>query len=329
MALYDLARTLLFAIEAEDAHELTLRSLERGLYRRASLNDDSSLQVEVAGLPFPNPVGIAAGFDKDARVPDAVLGLGCGFAEIGTVTPRPQPGNPRPRVFRLKEDRAVINRLGFNNQGHAAALRRLRERNAAGRRGIVGVNIGANKDSEDRTADYVQGLTAFYDVASYFTVNISSPNTPGLRDLQAPAALDELLRRVMAARAEQIAQGKPRRPVFVKIAPDIAMEDLPQVAERLLTHASGRRDLRIEHNAGPAASFERPQRRGGRSLRPASVPTVYDRTLADVSGDGRTGAADRYRRDRQRCCSAIENRGGCKSAAALYRPDLRRTVLDR
>jgi len=236
MALYDLARTLLFAIEAEDAHELTLRSLERGLYRRASLNDDSSLQVEVAGLPFPNPVGIAAGFDKDARVPDAVLGLGCGFAEIGTVTPRPQPGNPRPRVFRLKEDRAVINRLGFNNQGHAAALRRLRERNAAGRRGIVGVNIGANKDSEDRTADYVQGLTAFYDVASYFTVNISSPNTPGLRDLQAPAALDELLRRVMAARAEQIAQGKPRRPVFVKIAPDIAMEDLPQVAERLLTH---------------------------------------------------------------------------------------------
>jgi dihydroorotate dehydrogenase len=185
-------------------------------------------------LILPNPVGIAAGFDKDARVPDAILAIGCGFAEIGTVTPRPQEGNPKPRVFRLVPDRAVINRLGFNGGGHAAALARLKAR--TGRAGVVGVNIGANKDSADRTADYVSGLVAFYDVASYFTVNISSPNTPGLRDLQAPAALDELLGRVMEAREKRIADGAPKRPVVVKIAPDIAEADLPEIAARLEAH---------------------------------------------------------------------------------------------
>ncbi|MFV0368102.1 MAG: quinone-dependent dihydroorotate dehydrogenase, partial [Hyphomicrobiaceae bacterium] len=155
---------------------------------------------------------------------------------IGTVTPLPQAGNPKPRIFRLVADNAVINRLGFNNSGHAAALARLMQRNEQGRGGIVGVNIGANKDSPDRTADYVTGLEAFYDVASYFTVNISSPNTPGLRDLQAPAALDELLSRVMAARAAKVAQGKPARPIFVKIAPDVAMDALPAITERIAAH---------------------------------------------------------------------------------------------
>jgi dihydroorotate dehydrogenase len=188
----------------------------------------------VFGLTLANPVGIAAGFDKDARVPDAVLGMGCGFAEIGTVTPKPQEGNPKPRVFRLVSDRAMINRLGFNNGGHAAALARLEARKARG--GVVGVNIGANKDAADRTADYVQGLKTFNHVASYFTVNISSPNTPGLRDLQAPAALDELLSRLMAARAELVATGAPLRPIIVKIAPDIAEEDIAPVAERLVAH---------------------------------------------------------------------------------------------
>ena len=231
--LFDLARPLLFALDPEHAHEATLKSLELGIYPRAEGPDDPALASMLGSLRLPNPVGIAAGFDKDARVPDAVLGLGCGFAEIGTVTPLPQSGNPKPRVFRLISDRAVINRLGFNNAGHAAALARLRQR---GQRGVVGVNIGANKDAADRAADYVAGLDAFYGMASYFTVNISSPNTPGLRDLQAPAALDELLGRVMAARARHAEAGAPARPIVVKIAPDIAEADLPAIAERLVAH---------------------------------------------------------------------------------------------
>ena len=232
--LYRVARTALFAFEPEDAHEMTLRSLEAGLYPRPLAPDSPELAQRVFGLDFPNPIGIAAGFDKDARVPDAVLGLGCGFAEIGTVTPKPQDGNPQPRIFRLISDDAMINRLGFNNGGHAAALARLSAR--SGRGGIVGVNIGANKDSPDRTGDYVQGLKAFNHLASYFTVNISSPNTPGLRDLQAPAALDELLTRLNAARAEMEAAQAPRRPLVVKIAPDIAEDDLPAIAGRLAAH---------------------------------------------------------------------------------------------
>ena len=233
-ALAGLARPMLFALEPEAAHEVTLRALERGIYPRASSAQHPVLNVPLWGLTFPNPLGVAAGFDKDARVPDAVLGLGCGYAEIGTTTPKPQPGNPSPRVFRLISERAVINRLGFNNGGHAKALERLKTRP---QRGIVGVNIGANKESRDRTADYVSGIEAFYDVASYFTVNISSPNTPGLRDLQAPAALDELLGRVMAARAAKVAAGSPRRPIVVKIAPDLADEDVGPVTQALARHS--------------------------------------------------------------------------------------------
>jgi dihydroorotate dehydrogenase len=232
--LFDLARPLLFTLEPEAAHEATLRALEAGLYPRPSGPADPRLAQRVFGLDFPNPVGIAAGFDKDARVPDAVLGLGCGFAECGTVTPRPQTGNPRPRVFRMIQKRALINRLGFNNGGHAAALERLTRRM---RTGIVGVNIGANKDAADRVADYVQGIDAFSACASYFAVNVSSPNTPGLRDLQAPAALDELLGRVMAARAKCVAGGKPRVPIIVKIAPDIAEDDIAPIVARMMAHA--------------------------------------------------------------------------------------------
>jgi dihydroorotate dehydrogenase len=233
-ALFDLARPALFAFEPEQAHELSLKSLELGVYPFARPDRDPRLGATVFGLPFPNPLGIAAGYDKDARVPDAILDIGCGFAEIGTVTPLPQSGNPTPRVFRLVADHAVINRLGFNNGGHAAALARLTKRRP---RGVVAVNIGANKDTVDRAADYVKGIEAFNGVASYFTVNISSPNTPGLRDLQAPAALDELLTRVLAARAALVAQGQPRRPVIVKIAPDIAEADLEPIVARLVAHA--------------------------------------------------------------------------------------------
>jgi dihydroorotate dehydrogenase len=233
--LYAFARPALFALEPEVAHEATLKALENGIYPRAAGTDDAVLAQTVFGLNFPNPVGIAAGYDKDARVADAVLGLGCGFAEVGTLTPRPQSGNPQPRVFRLIRDDGLINRLGFNNGGHAAALGRLEAR--LGKGGVVGVNIGANKDATDRTADYVKGIETFHHVASYFTVNISSPNTPGLRDLQAPEALDELLGRVMTARAGQESKGGPRRPVIVKIAPDIAEDDIAAIAGRLKAHA--------------------------------------------------------------------------------------------
>ena len=220
-----LALPFLHALEPERAHEVTLRALETGLYPRAE-PDDPRLALEICGLTIPNPVGIAAGFDKNARVPDAILQSGFGFAEAGTVTPRPQPGNPRPRVFRLPRDGALINRLGFNNAGHAAVLERLGTRP---RRGVVGVNIGANKDSPDRTADYVAGLQAFWSMADYFTVNISSPNTPGLRDLQAPAALDVLLARLMETRAQLASNDAPPTPIAVKLSPDIADDDLPDV----------------------------------------------------------------------------------------------------
>ena len=234
-ALYPVARAALFQLEPEAAHEATLKALECGVYPRAPSRDDPALSQSVFGLTFPNPIGIAAGYDKDARVPDAVLGLGCGFAEIGTVTPEPQAGNPQPRVFRLIADNGLINRLGFNNGGHAAALRRLEARK--GKAGIVGVNIGANKNSSDRTGDYVRGIETFHHLASYFTVNISSPNTPGLRDLQAPEALDELLGRVMAARSAIETRSSKRTPIIVKIAPDIAEEDIAPIVARLKAHA--------------------------------------------------------------------------------------------
>jgi dihydroorotate dehydrogenase len=232
--IFDLAPPLLSLLSPEQAHEATLKSLELGLFPR-SPPDYPSLASRFAGLTLPNPIGIAAGFDKDARVADAVLNLGCGFAEVGTVTPRAQLGNPRPRIFRLRRDQAVINRLGFNNGGHQAALERLRSRVSPV--GVIGVNIGANKDSGDRIADYVTGLETFNDIASYFTVNISSPNTPGLRDLQAPEALDALLTRLMQTRARLADQGKSRRPIVVKLSPDITEEDLPAIGARLVAHA--------------------------------------------------------------------------------------------
>jgi dihydroorotate dehydrogenase len=232
--MFGLAQPLLLAFDPETAHEMSLKALEQGLHPRQVGPDDGRLTQSLFGLTFVNPVGIAAGYDKDARVPDAVLAIGCGFAEVGTITPEPQTGNPQPRVFRLLADRAVINRLGFNNGGHAAAVSRLEARMRRG--GILAVNIGANKDTVDKAADYVRGLETFNRFASVFTVNISSPNTPGLRDLQAPAALDALLTRIMAARAKMVAEGQPLRPIIVKIAPDIAEDDLAPIVERLMAH---------------------------------------------------------------------------------------------
>jgi dihydroorotate dehydrogenase len=182
--------------------------------------------VRAFGLNFPNPIGMAAGFDKSAEVPDALLRLGFGFVEIGSVTPKPQTGNPRPRLFRLERDAAVVNRMGFNNDGAAAVLRRLASRAHLG--GIVGVNVGANKDSADRVADYVKLIETFAPVASYFTVNVSSPNTPGLRNLQQAALLDDLLAKVIDAR-ERVRQNAGDSPVLLKIAPDLSLTELDEV----------------------------------------------------------------------------------------------------
>jgi dihydroorotate dehydrogenase len=219
--LFSFARPFIAAMDPEKAHGMTIAAL-RALPFATPQNDDPLLRTTQFGLDFPNPIGMAAGFDKNAEVPDPVLGLGFGFTEIGTVTPRPQPGNPKPRLFRLPDDDAVINRYGFNSEGHDAAFRRLAARAP---RGIVGVNIGANKEATDRVADYVAGIEKFASLANYFTVNISSPNTPGLRDLQHEKALDDLIARVMTAR-DAASESHPRRPVLLKIAPDLTLDEL-------------------------------------------------------------------------------------------------------
>ncbi|MFL6815407.1 MAG: quinone-dependent dihydroorotate dehydrogenase [Bradyrhizobium sp.] len=226
IGLYDaLGRPLLSLLEPENAHHLAIKALRLAPLPNRS-EDDALLAVRAFGLNFPNPVGMAAGFDKHAEVPDALLRLGFGFVEIGTVTPLPQLGNPRPRLFRLPSDEGVINRLGFNSEGADAVLRRLAARVGAG--GIVGVNVGANKDADDRVADYVKLIEIFAPVASYFTVNVSSPNTPGLRNLQQAGALDDLLGKVIDAR-ERVRQNAGDSPVLLKIAPDLSLAELDDV----------------------------------------------------------------------------------------------------
>lgn len=263
---YSLIRAGLFRLDAETAHGLSLRALASGLMPRVNQAVDPRIEVRALGLTFPNPLGMAAGYDKNAEVADAVLDMGFGFAEVGTLTPRPQPGNPRPRSFRLVEDEALINRFGFNNDGHAAAHRRLAARRG---RGIVGVNVGANKDSEDRTADYVRLIETFAPVASYFTVNVSSPNTPGLRNLQQSAALDDLLARVIDAR-ERVRRNAGDSPVLLKIAPDLSLAELDDVVH---IARSRRVDGMIVANttlARPATLREtnRAKEQGGLSGRP-------------------------------------------------------------
>jgi dihydroorotate dehydrogenase len=222
MDFYPLVRPLMFALDAERAHGLTVAALKL-MPGISGPSHDPKLAVQVAGLSFPNPVGLAAGFDKNAEVHRQILELGFGFAEVGTITPLPQVGNPKPRLFRLKEDRAVINRMGFNNEGLEAARARLARRKRS--HGIVGVNIGANKDSGDRVADYAVGVRAMAPLADYLTVNISSPNTPGLRALQDRGALDELLAAVVEARG---AEGPP---LFLKLAPDLERADIDEIAK--------------------------------------------------------------------------------------------------
>jgi len=216
---------LLRLFDPEDAHRMAISGL-RILPPMRPRADDPKLAVRAFGLNFRNPIGLAAGFDKSAEAPDALLRLGFGFVEIGSVTPRPQGGNPRPRLFRLERDEAVINRMGFNNDGAEVVLRRLAGR--AQQPGIVGINLGANKDSPDRTEDYVRLIETFAPVASYFTINISSPNTPGLRNLQQADALDDLLARVIETR-DRVQQSAGDTPVLLKIAPDLSLGELDDV----------------------------------------------------------------------------------------------------
>jgi dihydroorotate dehydrogenase len=275
---FGLTLPILRLLGAEDAHRATIAAL-KFLPARKPDEDDPRLAVSAFGLDFPNPVGLAAGFDKNAEVPGAMLGFGFGFVEVGTLTPRAQPGNPRPRAFRLLEDRAVINRYGFNNDGHAPALALLSRRK---RGGIVGVNVGANKDAADRVADYVAGVRAFKDVASYFTINVSSPNTPGLRDLQAPDALSELLARVVEAR-----DAGAWRPVLLKIAPDLALHQLDAIV-----HVA--RERRIDGMIVSNTTISRPatlrsplaKETGGLSGKPLSALSTYmlAQTFARVEG---------------------------------------------
>ena len=228
MRLYPLFRPLAFALDAERAHRATiaLLKLRTGTGFTPEPAWTPMLETEVAGLTFPNPIGLAAGFDKDAEVFEPMLSLGFGFVEVGTLTPRAQTGNPQPRLFRLAEDEAVINRMGFNTQGQDAALARLERRYPT--RGLVGVNVGANKDSADRIADYVHGVRAMSGVADYLTINVSSPNTPGLRQLQDRGALDELLAAVKSAGSD--------KPIFLKVAPDLEEGDPERIVRSAIDH---------------------------------------------------------------------------------------------
>lgn len=298
----DLAAGALRRLDPEDAHQMTVAALAWGLGPVDRTAPDPVLKTSLAGLSLPNPIGLAAGFDKDARAPGPLLAAGFGFVECGTTTPRAQTGNPRPRLFRLIEDRAVINRMGFNNKGHeafAAGLARVRSR----RLGVIGANVGANKDSTDRTDDYVQGLRRLWPLADYFTLNVSSPNTPGLRDLQGKAALEDLLSAVTAAR--QALQGSDGpKPVFLKIAPDLSEIQARDIVEVAL--AAGIEGLIVSNTTvarpndlGGAARKEA----GGLSGAPlfsasthllARVRSMSAGRLALVGVGGISSAADAY-----------------------------------
>jgi len=256
MDFYPFTRPFMFMLAPEMAHRLSLLALKTGfLHLAPCLNnrDSQLLHTEIAGLHFANPLGLAAGFDKNADVADAIMRLGFGSAEVGTVTPRPQAGNAPPRLFRLTADKAIINRMGFNNAGYDAVYKKLAARQArqdlqagkdtgkaakpakcAPHHGLLGVNIGANKDSDDKIADYTAGLARFYPVADYFAVNISSPNTPGLRDLQQAENLRRLLAALAAAKAEQTAQYGYERPIFLKISPDLNEKALDAIAAEFI-----------------------------------------------------------------------------------------------
>ncbi len=233
MSIFDLASTALRHLPAETAHSLTISAMKAGLGPIADEMDDPVLQTRLGSLDLPNPIGLAAGFDKNADIGAAMVRAGFGWAECGTVTPLPQSGNPRPRLFRLHPDKAVINRMGFNNAGLAVFKRNLRDQKARG--GLIGANIGANKDATDRIEDYVTGLKALWGLPDWFTINISSPNTPGLRELQGRDALQELLGRIMEARAE-LCGDQVSPPIFLKVAPDLDDAQIGEISDAACSH---------------------------------------------------------------------------------------------
>ena len=234
--LFPLFRPFVHSFDAESAHKLTIAALKVGLNGKMGRSKDpENLKTSVFGLSFGNPIGLAAGFDKNAEVLVATGNIGFGFTEAGTVTPEPQHGNEKPRLFRLPEDNAVINRFGFNNEGleyFARGLKKLKP----GSKKPFGANVGANKLTEDKTADYVKGIQSLYGLADYFTVNISSPNTPGLRALQSASALTDLVERVLEARKTEMNAGKPFVPILVKIAPDLTQDDINDICNVALSH---------------------------------------------------------------------------------------------
>ncbi len=237
--MYRVATRALHLLAPEDAHTVTIKLLKAGLGSVSSLRTpELAVEVPFDGgvLKFPNCVGLAAGFDKNAEVPEAMLRAGFGFAECGTVTPLPQAGNPKPRLFRLTEDEAVINRMGFNNGGLEAFLANLGAANPGSTKGVIGLNIGANKDATDRMADYVTGLKKLWGRGSYFTINISSPNTPGLRALQGKSHLDELLGQINETRTGLRAQSGTNMPIFLKIAPDLTEAEIADTVASTLAH---------------------------------------------------------------------------------------------
>lgn len=229
--LYAVTRPLLNLLTPEQAHRVAIMALESGLMRGHPQLDDPILATRVWNIDFPNPVGLAAGFDKDAEVVDPMLSFGFGFVEAGTVTPLPQPGNSGKRLFRLDADRAVINRFGFNSQGLDAYAKRLRDRRARSARGIVGANVGKNRDAEDAAADYVKGIAAVCAYADYLVVNVSSPNTPGLRGLQARAPIEDLLTRALEARRRAAPDPARPPPLLAKVGPDLDDDQLKDIAE--------------------------------------------------------------------------------------------------
>ncbi|GAA4008112.1 quinone-dependent dihydroorotate dehydrogenase [Sphingomonas swuensis] len=324
MALYPLLRPLVFRLDAERAHRLSIAGL-KALPAARQPAFDPALRMEVAGLSFPSPVGLAAGYDKDAEVFDAMLGLGFGFVEIGTVTPLPQPGNPKPRMFRLVEDAAVINRLGFNNQGQQAALAKLRARRGGG---VVGVNIGANKDSTDRIRDYAEGVRRMAPVADYLTINISSPNTPGLRNLQAGGELAELLAAVREARGSLTTNP----PVFLKVAPDLDEGDPIRIVRAVVDHGIDGIIVSNTTVTRPPLSSRHRDEAGGLSGMPLASLAMHQlkafRSVADgeiplISAGGIASGHDAW----NRICAGA-NLVQLYSAMVYEGPGIARTIAD-
>jgi len=302
-AFYHLVRPFLFRLDPETAHHLALSILKKGLGPKARETDDPILHTTVCGLDFPNPIGLAAGFDKQADLIGEILNLGFGFTEVGSITPLPQPGNPKPRLFRVTEAKAIINRFGFNSDGADTCLPRIQKYHDGTshyRRGILGINIGKNKDTVDAAKDYVAGIKKFALYADYIAVNVSSPNTPGLRDLQGREQLADLLKQVMSARD---ASGK-KPPVFVKIAPDQTEQQQEDIAEVVL--ASGVQGIIISNTTVNRPGHIPPalaQEAGGLSGEPlfdmstAILSRIYKRTggkLPIIGCGGVFSAPDAY-----------------------------------